>query len=719
MRSLKLSILLTFAALLTFDSITSAQISTATKRTSQENARLGFADGAAKPNIILINLDDADAELFSEETLSTRFPNLHALAGRSVKFNNVHATTPLCGPSRACLLRAQYAHRCGMRVNEPDVPTAYGFDGGMQSYLDRGYASDDLSTWMQDAGYHTIQIGKFLHHQTVFMIPEGWDDFYSSVGGRYYETYRITNRNGPGPYAERLAAGVYRTNAEADDTVALIQQRAASNDGKPFFMFLNPYGPHRQQAGLDEMYDAKYADLWNDVTMPASLAYDEEDLSDLSGPVKSMPRLTPYAHGYLATHYRERLLAMKSVDDMVGDIVATLKDRGIEDNTYIFVTSDNGFALGHNRLVSKGVPSNRSTNVPLLVAGPGVVADESDHLLAHIDLGPTIVQLAGGTTPRFADGVSFARLIADPQNPAGVRDNVLIENFETRFMFGQNKEFASTALRLKNELYIEWATGGREYFNLANDPEQLSNIYGSIAPETKTMFATTLRRSKQWSPAEASFRVPYNDLDVLPYPYMLEGIAEATVSTRTVRLAIRDLTTGKYWDGNTWSATFNQVTANLKHRNGLLTCWDFPLEFGGQPPAGLVKAWAWGLDWSSNYQPPDTVVFRLAEPQTQVSLQRPTYAERFNGTAEIHGLAIAGAQPELDEVELFVRDINSRKFWNGSSFVAEKINLPARRNGDQWSYNASLPPGTYRVSINGVDSDGSVFDVTHRLFHVE
>jgi arylsulfatase A-like enzyme len=680
---------------------------------------VGFAEATAKPNIILINLDDADAELFSEETLSTRFPNLHALAGRSVKFNNVHATTPLCGPSRACLLRAQYAHRCGIRVNEPDVPNAYGFDGGMKSYLDRGYASNDLSTWMQDAGYHTIQVGKFLHHQTVFTIPEGWDDFYSSVGGHYYDTYRITNRNGPGPYAERLADGVYRTNAEADDSVALIQQRTISNDGKPFFMFLNPYGPHRQQEGSQEMYDAKYANLWNNATMPASPAYDEEDVSDLSGPVKTMNRLNPYAHGYVARHYRERLLAMKSVDDMVGDIVAVLKNRGIEDNTYIFVTSDNGFALGHNRLVSKGIPSNRSTNVPLLVSGPGVIPDETDHLLAHIDLGPTIVQLAGGRTPNFVDGVSFARLIADPQNPRGVRDNVLIENFETRSMFGQNKEFASAALRLKNGLYIEWATGGREYFNLSNDPEQLSNIYKSIAPQTRTTFANILRRSKQWSPAEASFRVPYYDLEELEYPYVLEGIAESTVATRIVKLAIRDMTTQKYWDGNNWSPTFKQVTANLEHRNGILTCWNLPLEFGNQAPTGLVKAWVWGLDWSSNFEAPDTVVFRLGESQTKVSLQSPTFAQRFNGTSKLHGLAISGVQPELDEVQLFIRNVNNGQFWNGQSFSRRKTKLPTRRNGSQWSHNASLPQGTYRVSVNGLDSDGNIFDVTHRLFYVD
>ena len=676
-------------------------------------------DPVVKPNIILINLDDADSEMFSDESLALRFPNLSQLAGRSVKFSNAHATTPLCGPSRACLLRAQYAHHCGICVNEPDVPAAYGFDGGMRSYIDRGYASDDLSTWMQDAGYHTMQVGKFLHHQTVFTIPEGWDDFYSSVGGRYFETYRITNRGGNGPVSESLPPGVYRTNAEAAESVNLIQRRAAAEDDKPFFLFLNPFGPHRQQANSGEMFEAKYASLWPDATIPESPAYDEADHTDLRGPMQHLPRLNAHTHQYLATHYRERLLAMKSVDDMVGSILDELEEQNLTDNTYIFVTSDNGFALGHHRSVAKGLTIDRATKVPLLVAGPGVNAGNSDHLLAHIDIGPTIVELAGGVTPSFADGVSFVCLIADPQSDSRVRDKVLIENYEVRSMFGSKYEFASTAIRLKNAMYVEWATGGREYFNLKRDPEQLENIYANLPLATRQTFANSLRRSKNWSPAEASFRRPYYDLDELEFPYALEGIAETTVATRTVRLAIRDLANGKYWDGDKWVSGFKQVSADLGQGNGVLTSWKLPLEFGAQKPAGLMKAWVWGLDWSSNYEAPDTVVFRLGPSESAVTLVSPVYAQRFDGTAELNGAALRGDDPVLDEVQLRIRDVDSGKFWNGSSFISQTTYLPVENHSNSWSYSSAMPAGTYRISVNGIDSDGEVFGETHRLFHVD
>ncbi|QEG21381.1 Choline-sulfatase [Mariniblastus fucicola] len=680
---------------------------------------LAASEPVAKPNIILINLDDADAEMFSDSTLAERFPNLHQLAGRSVKFSNVHATTPLCGPSRACLLRSQYAHHCGIRVNEPDVQASYGFDGGMRSYVERGHASDDLSTWMQDAGYHTMHVGKFLHHQTLFMIPEGWDDFYSSVGGRYFETYRITNRGGPGPYSERLAPGIYRTNAEAADSIELIERQANAQNEKPFFLFLNPFGPHRQQVDSGEMYEDKYSHLWPDATPPESPSYNEADMSDRSGPLKHMSLISPYSHEYLATHFRERLLAMKSVDDMVGDIVATLEEQGLTDNTYIFVTSDNGFALGHHRLVSKGVAVDRATNVPLLVAGPGIDPGRSSHLLAHIDIGPTIVQLAGGSTPSFVDGVSFASVIANPENAAAVRDSVLIENFETRTMFGAEHEFASTGLRLKTAIYVEWATGGREYFNLSRDPDQIENIYSQIPLSNKQTFANKLRKMKSWAPASASFRKPYFDLEPLEYPYTLEGIAESAVSTREVRIAIRDLTTGKFWDGSQWSDAFKQVSATLAHPNAMLTTWKLPLDFGDQPPAGLAKAWVWGLDWSSTFQSPESVTFRLGKVTSRVTLDSPSYAQCFAGTVDLHGSAVSGVQPQLEDFELRIRDVNSLEFWNGNSFSRSSVYLSAQRTPGSWSLSATLPPGTYRVSINGRDLDGNAFDVIHRLFHVD
>ena len=106
------------------------------------------ATAQQKPNIVLINLDDADANLLSDETLSLRFPNLEALANQGLRFTDTHSTSPLCGPSRACLLRGQYAHNTNVFINEPNAGVANGMPGGMRLYREQGFYENDLSTWM-------------------------------------------------------------------------------------------------------------------------------------------------------------------------------------------------------------------------------------------------------------------------------------------------------------------------------------------------------------------------------------------------------------------------------------------------------------------------------------------------------------------------------------------------------------------------------------------
>ncbi len=177
-----------------------------------------------RPNIILINLDDADLDLMSPGTIASRFPSMHRLVTDGLYFSNLHVTTPKCGPSRACLLRGQHAHRTGIRINNPNNAYSNGMQGGMPEYILRGYMEEELSVWVKRAGYRTMLVGKYLNGDFVQGIPPGWDDYYNSLGGSYFETNRYTNRNNPAGRFEQLAPGVYRTRAEAEDAVGLIQQ---------------------------------------------------------------------------------------------------------------------------------------------------------------------------------------------------------------------------------------------------------------------------------------------------------------------------------------------------------------------------------------------------------------------------------------------------------------------------------------------------------------
>ena len=109
------------------------------------------------------------------------------LAQSGIKFTNLHATTPFCAPSRAALFRGQYAFSTGVKVNQPDTATSNGFTGGYSEFVDRGYDTDELGVWMRNAGYRTMHVGKFHHHNFDNRVPPGWDEFRLTGGARYWQ----------------------------------------------------------------------------------------------------------------------------------------------------------------------------------------------------------------------------------------------------------------------------------------------------------------------------------------------------------------------------------------------------------------------------------------------------------------------------------------------------------------------------------------------------
>ena len=222
----------------------------------------------------------------------------------------------------------------------------------------------------------------------------------------------------------------------------------------------------------------RYGDIWKNEMAPTDESYDEADVSDKVAGFENLPKI-PYGwEVYINNHYRDRLRATLSFDDQLGAIVDKLEQLGQLNNTYIFVTSDNGFSLGQNRMFGKGYHFDHASRVPLLVAGPGITPDSKHHLLAHIDLAPTIVDIAGGTIPALVDGISFKQLIDDPNSvpERNWRESILIENWETKSIFGTPILCAANTMRRYDSVYTEHATGDFEYYDLSEDPLQLEQL---------------------------------------------------------------------------------------------------------------------------------------------------------------------------------------------------------------------------------------------------
>ena len=126
------------------------------------------------------------------------------------------------------------------------------------------------------------------------------------------------------------------------------------------------------------------------------------------------------------------------------------------------------------------IRDSRSTNVPLMAAGPGTNRRQfANHLIAQLDICPTILQLAGVTIPASVDGKSFSSLISNPSSSRETswQESIMIENWADKYLIGERFSLAYTAERFYDEIYVSWSNGQREYYDLADDPFQLENRY--------------------------------------------------------------------------------------------------------------------------------------------------------------------------------------------------------------------------------------------------
>ena len=349
--------------------------------------------------------------------------------------------------------------------------------------------------------------------------------------------------------------------------------------------------------------------------MPTSLAHNEADISDKRGFYRGLPAFEPWQVQFTETLYSDRAKALRSCDDMLGVIRKTLERLDLDDNTYILITSDNGHLNGHHRSIGKGTSVDRSTRVPLYVIGPGVPAGmTADHLIAHIDIGPTIVNLAGGQTPKFVDGRSFAHLLT----PTGIVDNpvfrngILIENWAQHTLFGVTSESASTALRTHEWIYTEWANGDKDFFDLRHDPDQLDNSFSALDPITRDFFASWLRTLKNPNQkSKARFSIPFEGGELLPVGQRLRGLAEDSIGVGHVRLAVYDIERKLYWNGNDWQSGFFLLDGELENPGGQISFWNYgEMPVGGQVAPGLMAAWVWSYDESFDHDSPSLAIFR-------------------------------------------------------------------------------------------------------------
>jgi arylsulfatase A-like enzyme len=378
---------------------------------------LVLAQSVERRNIILIVTDDQDFRSLQQ------MPKTRELIEREgATFKNFVVSTPGCCPSRASILRGQYTRNHGVRFSD-------GPDGGHETFRALGHERSTLATWLQDQGYRTAMVGKYLNgygEDGESRVPPGWEEWYAATSLKYFD-YEMVENGRIVRYGSKRKD--YVTDVLSAKARAFVEESAQAE--QPFFLYLAPRAPHGPATPAP-----RHQDRFNNAKAPRTSAFNESDVGDKPTYVRESPRLNRNAIRQLDALYRNRLRTLLAVDDMVAGLFQTLEETNTLANTYVFFTSDNGYLLGEHRRAEKGMPYEEAIRVPLLVRGPGVVTRQIADLAANIDLAPTIAELTGAVAPDFVDGRSLVPLL-EGRAPPSWRQVALVE------AFGRDEEVAA------------------------------------------------------------------------------------------------------------------------------------------------------------------------------------------------------------------------------------------------------------------------------------
>ncbi len=487
-------------------------------------ARPASADRDGRPNILVVMTDDMAA---SDVAL---MPNVQRLlADKGTTFADAIDSFPLCCPARATFITGQYAHNHD--VNGNFYP--YGWYG----MKNRG---NTLPSWLQDAGYRTALIGKWLNGYGAVdahgEVPKGFDIWRGLLDVSAYDYFNfVMNRDGQlrswgdADFARKLVefakievipnptgiAAVFAkltelfgpapydywgTENEADyspDVTGKITENLVRREGerrKPFFIWWTPAAPHREDVsttlmgrpGPDPRPAPRYAERSKSYTLPRPPSFNEDDLSDKASNMQSAARpMSEEQVAQLQLDYEGRAGSLLAVDDHVAKLVKVLRQTHQLKNTMIVFLSDNGWLQGEHRITGdKFLPYEESIRIPLIVRGPGVPAGETiKGQVSNVDFAPTLVDAADARAGRTMDGVSLLPTIANPkERPKRVLEiEALAPLFEDPVPVNA-WDRPYTGVRTDRYTYVVWTeTGEKELYDRKADPYQLSNVAGDPA----------------------------------------------------------------------------------------------------------------------------------------------------------------------------------------------------------------------------------------------
>ncbi len=425
---------------------------------------------SAKPNILLILVDDLRPALGAYGDSVAITPHLDRLAGKGLRFDRAYSNQAVCAPSRYNLLLGSRSTSSGI----------YHFGRDFREPYPNAVT---LPQYFKEHGYHAESMGKVFHigHDTdnderSWSVPHHKDlvieyvDPTSKPEGETREEALFSNQGweysrslprGPAWESPDVADDAYADGRIANRAIERLRQ-LKTRPGQPFFLavgFARPHLPFSVPKRYWELYDeqalpmpgvdairpmgappyaVKYGDEIDQYTPVPTTVTDEPFIDSLTREL---------IHGYYAsTSY---------VDAQIGKVLDELEALGLDENTIVVLWGDHGYLLGEMGMWTKHVNYELANRIPLIIAAPGVTkpGTATAQLTETVDIYPTLVELAGFAQPTVEqpfDGMSLVPVLRDPQ--VRIRDHAY-HSFPRGGRLGR-------AIRTDRYRLVEWKSTG-------------------------------------------------------------------------------------------------------------------------------------------------------------------------------------------------------------------------------------------------------------------
>lgn len=439
---------------------------------SAEDAAQSASNNGKKANILVILTDDlgyGDLSCYHAPDLDT--PNVDRLAREGMRFTHAYANCPVCSPTRAALLSGRY-------------PDLVGVPGVVRTHAENSWGyllpgAKLLPAQLQEAGYHTALVGKWhlgleepnLPNQRGFEHFHGFlgdmmDDYYNHL--RHGNNYMRKNR-------EVIEPEGHATDLFTEWACDYLRARKESDDDAPFFLYLSYNAPHTPIQPPED---------W----------------------------LQNYQEKHPEVSERRAKLAsfIEHLDHGIGQVLDTLDECELTEDTLVIFTSDNGgqSGVGANNgplRAGKGTMYEGGIRVPLIVRYPGKTptGSMSDRIVMSMDLLPTAMEAAGVPVATEHEGVSHWTAWQGKPQVEAERDLFFTRREGGRFEGGRIEALRRGDWKLLQPMPDQ----PYELYNLRIDPHERTEVgdaYIDIFDELKTAMEYQLARYDEvpWQPPE-------------------------------------------------------------------------------------------------------------------------------------------------------------------------------------------------------------------------